>query len=45
VRVAAVGGGTGDALADGGCPPSFTPSKALGAVMGAELPRLPGALP
>jgi uroporphyrinogen-III synthase len=42
VRVAVVGGGTGEVLQQGGCPIAFTPSKALGKALGAELPRVPG---
>ncbi|KAG2426129.1 hypothetical protein HYH02_014844 [Chlamydomonas schloesseri] len=42
VRVAAVGGGTGEALKAGGVTPEYVPTKALGKVMGAELPKVPG---
>ncbi|PNW79282.1 hypothetical protein CHLRE_09g409100v5 [Chlamydomonas reinhardtii] len=42
LRVAAVGGGTGEALQAGGVTPEYVPSKALGKVMGSELPRVPG---
>ncbi|KAG2437462.1 hypothetical protein HXX76_006112 [Chlamydomonas incerta] len=42
LRVAAVGGGTGEALKAGGVTPEYVPSKALGKVMGSELPRVPG---
>ncbi|KAG2488513.1 hypothetical protein HYH03_013016 [Edaphochlamys debaryana] len=42
VRVAAVGGGTADVLKQGGVTPEYVPSKALGKVMGAELPKPPG---
>ncbi|KAL6764002.1 uroporphyrinogen-iii synthase [Haematococcus lacustris] len=42
VRVAVVGAGTGEVLLQAGCPVSFTPSQALGKVMGRELPHIPG---
>ncbi|EFJ40450.1 hypothetical protein VOLCADRAFT_69473, partial [Volvox carteri f. nagariensis] len=42
VRVAVVGGGTGEVLRQGGITPDYVPSKALGKVMGSELPRVPG---
>ncbi|GIL68477.1 hypothetical protein Vafri_21746 [Volvox africanus] len=42
VRTAVVGGGTGDVLLQGGITPDYVPSKALGKVMGSELPRIPG---
>uniref|UniRef100_A0A383V9M9 Uroporphyrinogen-III synthase n=1 Tax=Tetradesmus obliquus TaxID=3088 RepID=A0A383V9M9_TETOB len=42
VRVAVVGGGTGEVLAAAGVTPEFTATKALGKVMGAELPHIPG---
>eukprot|EP00879_Flechtneria_rotunda_P013147 GHRR01013732.1.p1 GENE.GHRR01013732.1~~GHRR01013732.1.p1 ORF type:complete len:217 (+),score=73.66 GHRR01013732.1:737-1387(+) len=42
VRVAVVGGGTGEALAVAGIEASYTASKALGKVMGSELPHLEG---
>ncbi|GLI66857.1 hypothetical protein VaNZ11_010844 [Volvox africanus] len=42
VRAAVVGGGTGDVLLQGGITPDYVPSKALGKVMGSELPRIPG---
>ncbi|GFR40246.1 hypothetical protein Agub_g817 [Astrephomene gubernaculifera] len=42
IRVAAVGGGTADVLRQGGITPDYVPSKALGKVLGSELPRLPG---
>eukprot|EP00882_Tetradesmus_deserticola_P008034 GHRQ01008463.1.p2 GENE.GHRQ01008463.1~~GHRQ01008463.1.p2 ORF type:complete len:238 (+),score=109.28 GHRQ01008463.1:329-1042(+) len=42
VRVAVVGGGTGEVLAAAGVNPEFTATKALGKVMGSELPHVPG---
>ncbi|GIL92407.1 hypothetical protein Vretimale_6475 [Volvox reticuliferus] len=42
VRVAVVGGGSGEVLLQGGITPDYVPSKALGKVMGLELPRIPG---
>ncbi|PNH03285.1 Uroporphyrinogen-III synthase, chloroplastic, partial [Tetrabaena socialis] len=42
VRVAVVGGGTGEVLLQGGVTPAYVPSKALGKVMGSELPRVEG---
>lgn len=42
VRVAVVGGGTGEVLEAAGVTPAFTATKALGKVMGSELPHLPG---
>eukprot|EP00197_Chlamydomonas_leiostraca_P010590 CAMPEP_0202867360 /NCGR_PEP_ID=MMETSP1391-20130828/9267_1 /ASSEMBLY_ACC=CAM_ASM_000867 /TAXON_ID=1034604 /ORGANISM="Chlamydomonas leiostraca, Strain SAG 11-49" /LENGTH=287 /DNA_ID=CAMNT_0049547399 /DNA_START=64 /DNA_END=927 /DNA_ORIENTATION=- len=42
VRVAVVGGGTGEVLAAAGVTPAFTSSKALGKTMGSELPHVPG---
>ena len=42
LRIAVVGGGTGEALQQAGITPTFTASKALGKIMGKELPRLPG---
>ncbi|GLC77242.1 hypothetical protein PLESTF_001902700 [Pleodorina starrii] len=41
-RIAVVGGGTGDVLLQAGITPDYVPSKALGKVMGSELPRMPG---
>eukprot|EP00878_Enallax_costatus_P004246 GHUV01004476.1.p1 GENE.GHUV01004476.1~~GHUV01004476.1.p1 ORF type:complete len:287 (+),score=66.67 GHUV01004476.1:206-1066(+) len=42
VRVAVVGGGTGEVLDAAGIQPEFTATKALGKVMGSELPHIPG---
>ncbi|KAF8057131.1 hypothetical protein HT031_006140 [Scenedesmus sp. PABB004] len=42
VRVAVVGGGTGEVLEAAGVQPEFTATKALGKVMGSELPHVPG---
>ncbi|KXZ49584.1 hypothetical protein GPECTOR_20g440 [Gonium pectorale] len=42
LRVAVVGGGTGEVVLQGGIRPEYTPSKALGKVLGSELPRVPG---
>ncbi|GLC37636.1 hypothetical protein PLESTF_001639600 [Pleodorina starrii] len=42
LRIAVVGGGTGDVLLQAGITPDYVPSKALGKVMGSELPRVPG---
>jgi hypothetical protein len=40
--VAVVGEGTGKVLEAAGVPPTFTPSKAYGKIMGSQLPHVPG---
>mmetsp|Transcript_26764 Transcript_26764/g.58348 ORF Transcript_26764/g.58348 Transcript_26764/m.58348 type:complete len:299 (-) Transcript_26764:461-1357(-) len=42
VRIAVVGGGTGEILQQAGMKPDFVATKATGKVMGAELPKVPG---
>lgn len=42
VRIATVGGGTAEVLEAAGVQPAFTPTKALGKVMGSELPHILG---
>jgi len=42
VRVAVVGGGTGEIIEQGGITPAFVSSKAIGKTMGSELPPVPG---
>lgn len=42
VRIAVVGGGTGEILQAGGVVPAYTATKSTAKVMGSELPKLPG---